>query len=77
MSGADSGSTFWVSYSTSGHAYGPYTKAQKIFDPPWGKGINYGGHAYPQFFGTDAKDVLLSWTVSGAYTQMAKVTFDP
>ena len=78
MGEAATGSTFYVSISTSGNEWGPYTEAQKIFDPPWDQGIfNYGGHAYSQFFDTDAKDVLVSWTVSGAYTQMAKVTFDP
>lgn len=77
MSGDSSGSTFWVSYSTTPHAHGPYTEAQKIFDPSWGNEGNYGGHGHSKFFGIDAKDVLLSWTVNGTLTEMAKLTFDP
>lgn len=48
MSRASSGSAVWV--STSENEYGPYTEAQKIFDPSWGNKMNYGGHAYPKFF---------------------------
>ena len=69
--------TFYVQHSTSGNAQGPYTEAQAIFSPTDGTNFCYAGHSYPQFFGTEAQEVLLTWTYQDpdTYTRMAKLTF--
>lgn len=84
MGPAGIGSPWYVRYSLSGKAHGPYSEqSSAVFDPPWGTDYNYGGQAYPQFFGTNGQEVLLSWTyrantpnlANAMLTQMAKLTF--
>lgn len=85
-------STFYIRYSVSGRIEGPYSDQQTLYEtmPPAAragtngdgdnvKGMNYAGHAYPQFLGDrSGKQVLLSWTeqpLGGYQMGMATVTF--
>ncbi len=73
----------YLIYSTTGNVQGPYTEPVLLFEtcpsvhdtPPVACG-NYAGSAYPFWRGSDASEVILSWSVNGgAETQMALVTF--
>ena len=74
---------FYIQYSKSGHIVGPYSDSVELYkggaeaccnSEGQEKG-NYAGHAYPQWLGTEANEVILSWTYNGSETQMALVTF--
>lgn len=71
----------YLIYSTTGLVQGPYSDPVEIFEtcPTISQGVdcgNYAGNAYPFWRGTDASEVILSWSVNGgAETQMALVTF--
>ena len=67
----------YLIYSTTGNVQGPYTEPVLLFEtcPSIACG-NYAGSAYPFWRGSDASEVILSWSVNGgAETQMALVTF--
>ena len=65
----------YLIYSTTGDVQGPYTEPVLVFDTCSGCG-NYAGSAYPFWRGSDASEVILSWSVNGGdETQMALVTF--
>ena len=68
-------STFYLRYSTSGLASGPYSDKVVLHKTaPVQGGFNYAGHAYGGY-DPSGKTVLLSWTYKGAQTKMARVTF--
>lgn len=62
-------------YSTTGDLQGPYSEPVLVFDTCNGCG-NYAGNAYPYWLGSNASQIMLSWSVGGgAETQMALLTF--
>ena len=68
-------STFYLRYSTSGDAQGPYSKPIVVLRTVPKKGdFNYGGHAYGGYDKT-GQSVILSWTYRTAVTEMARLKF--
>ena len=74
---------FFIQYSEGGHITGPWSTPVQLFannkmaccNSDGSKKLNYAGHAYPQWLGTEANEVILSWTYDGGDTYMALVTF--
>jgi len=74
---------FYIQYSEGGHIAGPWSAPVLLFDntdeafcnPDGSKRLNYAGHAYPQWLGTEVNELVLSWTYGGSDTRMALVTF--
>ncbi len=55
---------------------GPYNDPVLLYNPVAASSFgNYAGHAYPQWLGTDSKELILSWTYNTHETHMALVTF--
>jgi hypothetical protein len=74
-------STFYLRYSLSGNATGPWSAEQKLYTTVPSKSVyNYAGHAYWAYEGMRSgngagQSILLSWTYNMETTKMAKVIF--
>lgn len=66
----------YIQYAKGGHISGPYSAPVLLFRPAAASSFgNYAGHAYPQWLGTESKELIISWTYNSSETRMALVTF--